>query len=89
MAHEIGKRTKKKFLFKVIYVLNHNPTRVYYMARNRIYILKKYHNLSGVSLTKELFGLFKRTCGIMLYEKQKLKKLYNTFKGIVHGIFMK
>lgn len=88
LNHAIGKRTKKRFIYRDVYVLNHNATRVYYMARNRIYILKKYRGLQGVSLSKELFGFFRRCVWIILYEDNKLNKMISTAKGIKDGISM-
>lgn len=89
IKHEIGKRQKKRFIYRDVYVLNHNATRAYYMARNRIYILKKYYNLEGVNVAKEVFALLRRCGGMLLYENDKLKKMTNTIKGIKDGIFLK
>jgi len=88
LKHSIGKRTKKRFIYRDVYVLNHNAIRAYYMARNRIYILKKYRSLQGVNLPKELFGLFKRCGGIVLYESDKYNKMISTIKGIRDGLLM-
>ncbi|MDP8219669.1 MAG: glycosyltransferase family 2 protein [Candidatus Theseobacter exili] len=88
LNHTIGKRTKNRFIYRNVYALNHNATRVYYMARNRIYILKKYRGLQGVKFPKELFGLFKRCGGIVLYESDKYNKIISTIKGIRDGILM-
>lgn len=88
LKHEVGKRQKKRFIFRDVYVLNHNATRTYYMARNKIYILKKYYKLEGVNVAEEIFALFRRCGGILLYEKDKLNKMVSTLKGIKDGLFL-
>ena len=88
IKHEIGKINKKRFLYRDVHVSNHNAVRAYYMARNKIYILRKYHKLTGVNVARELYYLCLRCSKIILYESDKLKKIINTVKGIKDGLFL-
>ena len=81
--HEIGKRSKHKFLFFTVYPTNHNSTRIYYYARNIKYYLKKFNNQMTIKekLIEYRYLFWKLFC-IIFYEKQKEKKIRMFFKGI-------
>lgn len=81
--HEIGRRTRHKFLFWTIYPTNHNPNRVYYYARNIKYYCKKFkHKMTLKEKIREYTYLSWKALSILLYEKNKKKKLSMFFKGI-------
>lgn len=44
-THEVGKAKKISFLGKKCIIYNHNAFRRYYIARNTVYIAKKYKNI--------------------------------------------
>ena len=72
--------------------VEHNPQRTYYFARNFLYVAKQF----GKRFPKEM-GMLKilnilfihEVTKIILYEDQKLKKLYAKFMGLTHFIFGK
>lgn len=86
LAHEIGRKTKKSIWGREFYLLNHPPVRVYYMARNRVYLILRYRGVYNYSAINDLQHLLMRTIALLLFEKQPLKKLYATVTGIASGI---
>lgn len=89
LQHAIGNRSKKRVLFHDIYVLNHNSQRVYYMTRNKIYLLRKYWKMSYVKKYAELFALIRRTMWVILFEREKFSKIKSTLKGFLDGFKLK
>lgn len=83
LQHEVGKRTKRKFLFWNVYPTNHSPIRVYYFARNIKYYLYKYKgNLSFKEYFHDLIHLWWKFLNILLYEDNKKEKLKMYGKGL-------
>jgi rhamnosyltransferase len=81
--HEVGKRTKRKFLFWTVYPTNHNSGRVYYYARNIKYYLIKFKGQLTLreKINQHVFLVWKLV-SILLYERDKTVKVKNFFKGI-------
>lgn len=74
IAHELGKSTViKNFLFKVL-LTNHPVLRRYYITRNKLYMLKKYKNVTAF-YDKEKYTLLKEIAKIILFEQGKFQKL--------------
>lgn len=81
LFHEVGHGENKRFLWKEIVVYHQSPSRVYYFARNIIWMHKKHiHNFGLCKMIKKLFALQIR---IILYEDNKIKKMKSFFKGLV------
>ncbi|MBR5177783.1 MAG: glycosyltransferase family 2 protein [Lachnospiraceae bacterium] len=83
LLHEVGHGENRRFLFKNIIIFNENPTRIYYMTRNKFKLFKKHQEYSLPNLIYRECELFFRLC---LYEKDKTKKLKMFFKGLLDGI---
>lgn len=89
LEHQLGVLHKRKNVLtgKIKYKTEHNPQRAYYIARNYLYLARKYHK----SLPQE-FGIFKvinivfihDITKILLYEDQKLQKITAKFLGAYH-----
>lgn len=89
LEHQLGVLHKRKNLLtgKIKYKTEHSPQRAYYIARNYLYLARKY----GKSLPKE-FALLKvlnivfihDVTKIFLYEDQKYKKIAAKFLGAYH-----
>ncbi|WP_220771229.1 hypothetical protein, partial [Shewanella sp. MBTL60-007] len=82
LIHEIGRKQKKRILNREFYLLNHSEVRVYYMVRNRLFIVRKYWNLEGYRPLDDLKHLLTRTLAMLCYEERKFPKLIATLKGI-------
>lgn len=80
ILHEVGCGKNVKLLFKSYVSYNHSPFRQYYMARNQKYLLKKFPD--QFSKCKEWLREFRTELIIVLYEKDKIKKLRRRWKGI-------
>lgn len=79
LVHEIGNiKVYSFFKFKII-CSNHNPMRRYYQVRNRLYYKEKYYGKRYV--LKEKIRLLLGMIKIVLFEKQKFKKIVATYKG--------
>ncbi len=94
ILHHIGEIFKRKNLIsrKIKEKIEHNPQRVYYMTRNRLILSKKYAKSipKEYNLLKTLNILFIHDITkIILYEDQKLKKLYAKFLALFHFIINK
>ena len=94
VKHALGSVFLRKNLItrKIRTKVEHNPQRVYYFARNFLYVAKKY----GKQFPKEM-GMLKtlnmlyihEVTKIILYEDKKLKKLYAKLLGAFHFLICK
>ena len=82
MQHKLGNLQRKKLLGKTFKVMNHDHIRKYYQFRNGFYVYFKYRKqvLEIKYVPKFLIGTLLTT---ILFEKQKTKKLWYIFKGVV------
>lgn len=82
IEHNLGNITYHKLLNKQYMCSNHNYIRHYYMTRNYLYIKNKYEYLEPSfcnKLVKKKLLIFK----IIMFEKDKIKKIKSIIKGIV------
>ncbi len=82
IKHNLGDICYHKFLWRTFMCTNHNYLRQYYMARNYRYIrddyIKDYPEFCKI-LVKEKQNIFK----IIMFEKDKIRKLFYKFKGVI------
>lgn len=84
ILHEIGNKTTiKQLLGKQITVFNHPSFRVYYIVRNSIYYAYKHRRTT--SFWANYFAAYNRLFIILLFEKNKFRKLFRGINGIVDG----
>jgi rhamnosyltransferase len=86
LLHELGHMTSHRFLFRTVKVQNHPAERKYYIVRNRVYVSKK-EKQKFYALTSFCF-LVKFGLTIVLFEKDKSKKLAAIFRGYADGFKM-
>lgn len=94
LEHQLGILHKRKNLLtrKIKYKREHSPQRAYYIARNYLYLARKYGKVlpQEFSLLKVLNIVFIHdVTKIFLYEDQKFKKIYAKFLGAYHFIIGK
>ena len=83
LYHEVGHGENRRFLWKTIVVYHQKPFRIYYFARNMIWLHKKHNGLYGLlKLTKKELALFTR---ILLYEDNRKEKMSSFWRGIGDG----
>jgi rhamnosyltransferase len=86
LPHALGKQSMARLLWIDFPLTSHNYIRRYYMARNRTLTYQLYakHYPSWFRLELRMFlGDF---LTMLIYEKDKFRKLQYTFKGIFDGI---
>jgi rhamnosyltransferase len=86
LLHELGHMTSHRFLLWHVKVQNHPALRKYYIVRNRVYVSKK-EKQRLYALTSLLFTI-KFSLTVILYEKDKKKKLSSIMKGYADGLKM-
>lgn len=82
LVHELGEKYFKSFLGKTLCSDNHSAIRKYYIARNRIYLMKKRPNMC----LKYIVDSFLKFILLLLIEDNKSKKILMIFKGVFHGL---
>ena len=83
LKHNLGDITKTNFLGKTIYNLNHNYIRRYYVVRNRLYLNKIYKKDFPWYCKAQLRLSVKEMIKVLLFEKEKLKKIRYMIKGYI------
>jgi rhamnosyltransferase len=68
---------------------NHSALRRYYMARNRIYVYKEYFSTNPIWIFRDLLRFISELGKIVLFEKQKIQKVYKIIKGVYDGLTSK
>lgn len=88
MPHSLGNMKIHKFMGREFKVYHHNCIRKYYQIRNSIIVYNRYRAKLPESrfFLKSIIFIFGTT---MLFEKDKLKKLYYMLHGVSDGIFKK
>lgn len=84
LLHEVGHSVVKRFLGKDEIILNHTPTRYYYIVRNS-FLFGKRHNQRVHSF---LYAV-KKTILVLLFEDRRLLKFRYIVKGFKDGILGK
>ena len=81
LEHNLGDITMHRYLGRTICVSNHPPSRRYYMTRNRFYVINRYRSLSPEFCRRQIRQILGEIKGIVLFESEKLAKLWMTIKG--------
>ena len=79
--HDLGDIKYHKFLGKTYLCTNHNYLRQYYIARNYRYIRKDYYDVDP-EYCEILTHLKLRIFRIIMFEKDKYRKVRNLFRGV-------
>ena len=83
LNHNLGEIKVYKFFNKKITSTNHNYIRRYYIMRNRLYIWNKYKKILPFFIKNDKKQFIREIEKIILFEEQKLLKLFYTFKGYI------
>lgn len=83
LDHKLGDLQVRRFFGKKVSVTNHNAKRYYYRTRNRLFVLKKYWNVSDSFNNVETKLFFTDIVKIILYEKNKFSKVLAILYGII------
>ena len=83
LKHNLGDVVFKTFRGNRYYGLNHSPIRRYYIVRNRHYFCDMYEDRYPGFCNAERNSTKTEVKGILICEKQKLKKLLAMFRGYI------
>lgn len=83
LEHDLGNQTFHKFFGKIKATNNHSPIRRYYIARNRLYMMRKYKNDFPEYYRASKQELIKELKYIIMFEKDKSKKVKMMIKGFI------
>lgn len=83
LLHEVGHGKNVRLLWKHRVVYNHSALRNYYIARNHVYMAKKYPQ--DISMLKTILKEWERDLLILLYESEKKAKLRARKLGVRDG----
>lgn len=83
VLHEIGHAKQISLVFRTWDLYNHPPIRRYYMCRNAVYLMKKYHSRYTL---KVLMGEILQTVLVLIHEDEKRKKIAFSFHGYKDGV---
>lgn len=87
LIQQFGANLKFKFLHKTYPSSNYPPKRLYEIFRNHIIIYRRTHSSAVLRLIKGYFIVYLRA--IVLFEDNKIKKIFAICKGIISGLIFK
>lgn len=85
LLHGIGIPVQHRILWKVKSTTNHSSLRRYYIARNGIYLYKKFAFTYPVWVVHNVFNLLKIMI-MVLFETNRRQKLVAIMRGVIHGL---
>lgn len=86
LLHSLGDQTKHNFFSREIVTTNHSPLRRYYMIRNCIWYTREYSKMFPEQIRECRLAMFNSCLFMVLFEKQKVKKILYTLKGGWDGL---
>lgn len=86
LMHCIGFPAQHSILGTVRATANHSSLRRYYIARNGVYVHRKFALSQPAWVVQDIYRFLKVTVMWLLFERERGKKLAATFRGIIHGM---
>lgn len=86
ILHEVGHGRNVRFLWKKDIIYNHPANRQYYMARNQIYVARKYP--TEFNMCSQLKKEIKKMWLVILFEENKIEKCRARIRGVRDGFKM-
>lgn len=84
LFHKLGKSKTVRILGINFYPSFHNPIRIYYRTRNRLYVNNKYKKIFPDYVKEDLRHFLRELLDIIVCENQRLKKVFMMIKGYIH-----
>ena len=84
LVHNEADVSKKKFFGLTVYPQNHSAVRWYYKIRNYLYLKEEYYKIFEQYFETERKNVRNGIIKVLLFEKQKIKKMRMTLKGYIH-----
>lgn len=89
LLHNLGDITFHNVLLKVMKTTNHNFIRRYYITRNRFLVYKEHIRNEKVWIMQDIKEFFIELMKIILFERQKFRKIKSIFWGIKDALINK
>jgi len=86
MTHGAGAAEERRFFGRTITVTHHSPSRYFLQYRNLAWIMRRYRKQESLWCRTAIFSMAKRCCIIILFERQRLHKLWAILNGICVGL---
>jgi rhamnosyltransferase len=86
LLHHMGRLEERLFLGEKVHPTHHPPIRRYYQFRNALLLHRQYRESQRPWCRKNRIILMKILILILLYEKQRLRSLFQIIRGIGHGL---
>ena len=86
LFHSVGTQTQYKLLWMRPVASHHNALRRYYIARNFIYIFKKYFFKHSVWFKQFTIKTIKNLVIVIIFENDRRKKIVASLLGLVDGL---
>jgi rhamnosyltransferase len=86
LLHRTGAPVQHRFLGKLRTTSNHGVLRRYYIARNGIYVYKKFAFTYPLWVANDAYRFLKAMIMLMLFETDKRQKLAAIIRGVMHGL---
>lgn len=86
ILHEVGHGRNVRFLWKKDIIYNHPANRQYYMARNQIYVARKYP--TEFNMCSQLKKEIRKMLLVILFEENKIEKCRARIRGVRDGFKM-
>lgn len=87
LVHGVGFPVQHKLLWRTVTANNHSTLRRYYVARNTVYIYKKFAFKQPIWVIKNACVFVKMIVIVVLFEANRKKKLSAIFRGLIDGLF--
>jgi len=84
--HHMGRLEERFLLGEKVHPTHHPPLRRYYQFRNALLLHRQYRKSQRPWHRKNRIILIKILVLILLYEKQRLRSLFQILRGIGHGL---
>jgi rhamnosyltransferase len=75
-----------KFAGRMLATTNHSPLRRYYIARNRVFLYRKYGRSVPGWMLQDLRSFVVEIAKILLLEQERWAKFRNIAQGTWHGL---
>ncbi len=82
LAHRLGSPTFHRFFGRRFVTSNHDASRRYFNARNRLIVYRRYLGSEIGWILKDAFGWTKEMIKVVLVERNRGEKLMNVAKGV-------
>jgi len=86
ILHNMGRLEERFLLGEKVHPTHHPPLRRYYQFRNSLLLHRQYRKSQRIWCRENRVILMKIITLILLYEKQRLRSLFQILRGIGHGL---